>query len=101
MLRPFPRILRRDLGKSEHLGLDQPGEIVVAKPNQLGVQARIDGDLLALGQFLHDLHGAFRRDCRTVASRRVSQVNPHSPYGTLIVPPYITLTHYNYSRYNL
>ncbi len=28
-------------------------------------------------------------------------LNPHSPYGTLIVPPYITLTHYNYSRYNL
>ena len=28
-------------------------------------------------------------------------VSPHSPYGTLIVPPYITLTHYNYSRYNL
>ena len=33
-------------------------------------------------------------------SRRV-RLNPHSPYGTLIVPPYITLTHYNYSRYNL
>jgi len=28
-------------------------------------------------------------------------LNPHSPYGALIVPPYITLTHYNYSRYNL
>ena len=28
-------------------------------------------------------------------------LHPHSPYGTLIVPPYITLTHYNYSRYNL
>ena len=28
-------------------------------------------------------------------------LSPHSPYGTLIVPPYITLTHYNYSRYNL
>ena len=30
-----------------------------------------------------------------------THLNPHSPYGALIVPPYITLTHYNYSRYNL
>ena len=28
-------------------------------------------------------------------------IYPHSPYGALIVPSYITLTHYNYSRYNL
>ncbi len=32
---------------------------------------------------------------------RTISFSPHSPYGTLIVPPYITLTHYNYSRYNL
>ena len=31
----------------------------------------------------------------------ISGLTPHSPYGALIVPSYITLTHYNYSRYNL
>ena len=41
------------------------------------------------------LCGVVQRD---LSSRVFS---PHSPYGTLIVPSYITLTHYNYSRYNL